>query len=317
MSFTSRIANSWSLFKKSLAVMSAHPKLLFFPAMIFVFTLGILMFFLAPVVLQPTGHRLTESAHWSAVADSVFTKESLEATQSAEPGDRNHERLALTPKAMVYGLFIYFASMFLATFFATAFYHEILSALQGGGVSIAGGLRFASSKLYAILLWSLFAGAIGALIRMLEERVGIIGKWIVGLIGVAWSVASVFAIPIIVSEEEANPVAILKRSAETLRKTWGESLTGFLGIQLGGAVVLIVSFVLFALASALSVYLNMPVLIIGLGALWVLCLFAFFYTLGVASNIYRCALYLFAAQGQVPTYFDRESMDMAWKRKKS
>lgn len=314
MSFTSRLSNSWSLFKKSLAVMGAHPKLLFFPAMIFVFTLGILLFFLAPVVLQPTGHHLTESAHWSAVADSVFTKESLEA-QSANPGDRSHERLALTPKAMVYVLVIYFVSMFLATYFATAFYHEILSALQGGGVSIGGGLRFATSKLSAILLWSLFAGAIGALIRMLEERVGIIGKWIVGLIGVAWSVASVFAIPIIVSEEEKNPIAILKRSAETLRKTWGESLTGFLGIQLGGALVIILSFVLFTLASVLAVYLNMPVLIIGLALLWVLGLFAFFYTLGVASNIYRCALYLFAAQGQVPTYFDRESMDMGWKKK--
>jgi hypothetical protein len=316
MSFTSRLSNSWSLFKKSLAVMNAHPRLLVFPAIIFVFTLGILAFFLAPVVLQPTGHSLRDPAHWSAVADSVFTKESIEAERAA-PGDRKGNRLVLTPKAIVYVLLIYFASMFLATFFATAFYHEILSALQGGGVSIAGGLRFATSKLYAIVLWSLFAGAIGALIRMLEERVGIIGKWIVGLIGIAWSVASVFAIPIIVSEEEANPIAILKRSAETLRRTWGESLTGFLGIQLGGGLVLIGSVVLFALVSMLAANLNMPILIIPFAILWVLCLFAFFYTMGVASNIYRCALYLFAARGEVPSYFDRESMDMAWKRKKS
>ncbi|MGH8263665.1 MAG: DUF6159 family protein [Steroidobacteraceae bacterium] len=316
MSFTSRLSNSWSLFKKSLAVMNAHPRLLVFPAVIFVFTLGILGFFLAPVVLQPTGHSLRDPAHWSAVADSVFTKESIEAERAA-PGDRNGERLVLTPKAMVYAILIYFASMFLATFFATAFYHEILSALQGGGVSIAGGLRFATSKLYAIVLWSLFAGLIGVLIRMLEERVGIIGKWIVRAIGIAWSVASVFAIPIIVSEEEANPIAILKRSAETLRKTWGESLTGFLGIQLGGGLVLIGSVVLFTLVGMLAANLHIPILIIPFAILWLLCLFAFFYTMGVASNIYRCALYLFAAQGEVPSYFDRESMDMAWKRKKS
>src|SRR5882672_206199 len=317
MSFMTRISNSWTLFKRSLAVIRDCPKLLFFPAMIFIFTLGILLFFLAPVALQPTGHRITEEAHWSAVMDSVFTRESTDAAVKAAPGERSGHRLELTPTGTAIVVVIYFVSMFLATFFATAFYHEILGALQGSGVSIRGGLGFAMSKLPAILLWSLFAGAIGFLIRMLEERVGLIGKWIVRLIGIGWSVASVFAIPIIVMEEERNPITILKRSAGTLKKTWGESLTGFIGIQAAGTVVILLSLLAFVVVTAVGVALEAPWLILVFGVLWVCGLFAFFYTLGVASNVYRGALYLFAANGEVPGYFDRESMDLAWKRKKS
>jgi hypothetical protein len=317
MSLTSRIANSWHLFTRSLAVMRDQPKLLFFPVVIFIFTVGILFFFLAPVALQPTGHRVTEEAHWKAVAESVFTRESIDEAATAEPGERGDERLVLTPKAAVFVAMIYFVSMFLATFFATAFYHEILSALQGGGVSITGGLQFAATKLPAILLWSLFAGAIGFLIKALEERVGVVGRWIVRIIGITWSVASVFAIPIIVSEPEKNPFMILKRSGETLKRTWGESLTGFVGIQLGGFVVVLSTIVLLVAGGFVAAYFEAPWLITGLAVLWLLCLFAFLYALGVASHIYRCALYLFAAQRQVPDYFDREAMELAWKRKKS
>ncbi len=38
--------------------------------------------------------------------------------------------------------------------------------------------------------------------------------------------------------------------------------------------------------------------------------------MGVANHIYRCALYLYAAEGTVPAPYDRESMDQAWKFKK-
>jgi hypothetical protein len=316
MSIASRFTNSWRLFKRSLSVMAAHPKLLFFPVVMSLCTFAILLFFLAPVALQPTGHKYTESAHWEAVANSVFTKESMDRAAATSSNEQTRESLRLTPRGMVYVAVLYFVAMFLGTFFSTAFYHEILSALQGGNVSVSSGLRFAASKLPTILMWSLFAGAVGYLIKLLEERVGLIGKWVLRLIGISWSLAAVFAIPIIVAEDEKNPVAILKRSAATLKKTWGESLAGFVGIQFGGMLVILSTVILFVVGAIVSAYYQAPWLILGLSVLWIVCLFAFFYTLSVASNIYRCALYLFAAQGRIPGYFDRESMDLAWKMKK-
>jgi len=59
---------------------------------------------------------------------------------------------------MVYLAFLYFVSMFFATFFNVAFYHEILVALAGQSVSIIRGLKFAGTKWKAVLMWALFAG---------------------------------------------------------------------------------------------------------------------------------------------------------------
>jgi hypothetical protein len=315
VSIASRFENSWHLFTRSLSVTTAHPTLLVFPIMTFFCSIAILLFFVAPVALQPTGHGLSESAHWQAVASSVFTQESVDRVAAENSGGQT-QQLKLTPRGMVYVAVVYLVAMFLATFFSTAFYHEILRALQGGNISVASGFRFAVSKLPTILMWSLFVGIIGYFIKLLEERVGLIGKWVLRLIGISWSLAAVFAIPVIVAEDNKNPIAILKRSAATLKKTWGESLIGFIVIQFGGFLVALATLLALVVGAAVSAYSQSPWLILGLSALWFVSLFVFLYTLSVANNIYRCALYLYAAEGQIPGYFDRESMDLAWKMKK-
>ena len=102
-------------------------------------------------------------------------------------------------------------------------------------------------------MWSLFTGAVGLLIRAIEQRVGIVGRWIVGLIGLAWSVASVFVVPVIVVETKTtNPLRFLKTSAPLLKKTWGESLLGYLGVQFGGVLIFVGSLVLLVAGVALA-----------------------------------------------------------------
>ena len=81
-------------------------------------------------------------------------------------------------------------------------------------------------------MWSLLAGVIGVIIRTLEERLAFVGRLVAGLIGLAWSVASIFAIPILAREPSfSNPFAILSKSAETIKRTWGEMLAGYVGMQ--------------------------------------------------------------------------------------
>jgi hypothetical protein len=50
---------------------------------------------------------------------------------------------------------------------------------------------------------------------------------------------------------------------------------------------------------------------------WIVAIFAFTYLLGVASQIFRCALFLYAAQGTLPDPYTKEMMGFAWKRKKA
>lgn len=321
MGFGERFQSSWRLVQQTWSVMRDHKKLMLFPLLVTFFTLAMIPFILAPVALQPTGHRYNEPAHWKAVSQSVFTESSIKAVKEASSSSSRaaRDQLRFTPQAMGYVAVVYFLAMFMATFFNVAFYREIMNALQGQPVSIREGLRFAFGRLPAIFLWSLFAGLVGWLIKSLEERVGLVGKLILRLVGLAWSAASVFVIPVLVMDEEAgsNPVAVLRRSAETLRKAWGEAVIGFLGIQFGGVIVLLASIVLLGVSGYLSATLRTPWVFGGTFVFWLLGLFSFVYLMSVGNQIYRCALYLYASTGQIAGPFEKDSLDLAWKIKKA
>ncbi len=300
----SRFQRSWALFKCALQVIGANRKLLLFPIIVSLLICVIALFFIAPLALWDTGHAYTDAAHWQSVAHRWTS------------WDANGKNMAFNNAGYALLAALYLISTFLATFFNVAFYSQILNALRGRPVSITDGLRLAAARLNAILAWSLFTGLVGLIIRGVEERVGLVGRWIVGFIGLAWSVTSVFVVPIIVMETEgANPVQFLKTSAAMLKKTWGESLIGYLGIRLSGMLAFMGSSVIFAAIIFLSVAFEnlwFPGIAI---VIWFASLVAFLYLLNVAGDVYQGALYVYAAEGTVPAPFDQDQMNMAWKVK--
>ncbi len=312
MGFMTRLNTSWLLFTQSLTVMWSNKKLILFPAITAILTLLIILFFIVPIAFQPTGYKYSEFEHWKAVGQRMITIESLESHANGNVPPKAE----LTRGGMILIATLYFIAMFLATFFSVAFYHEILRALHGQDVSISRGLIFAISKLPSIAVWSLFAGLVGYLIRLLEEKVGFLGRMILAVIGIAWSVACVFVIPVIIVEESVNPVRLLRESAAALKKTWGEALIGFAGIQFGSLLVGISSFVFLGGMLVLSVLLHSIAAFLIVCVLWVISLFCFSYLIGIANNIYRCALFIYATDGKVPGPFDQAAMQAAWKMKK-
>ena len=305
-----KFKRSWLLFKSSLAIMAANRRLLVFPVVVFLFTMLILLFFLAPVGLRPTGYSYASAQHWQAISHSLFSETTDANGRVVESG--------LTPGAMIYLAFMYFVSMFCATFFNVAFYHEILAALGGEPVSIGRGLKFAGTRLKAILMWTLFAGLVGLIIQQLEQRLSFVGRIIARFIGMAWSIAAVFVIPIIVRDEQnANPVKLLKNSAGILKRTWGEALIGYAGISLASGLILFVSLIGLFGSLALCIALNNYWLIVIVGVLWLLGMFVLSYLSSVAGQIYKCALYLYAAEGIVSEPYSAEMLNAAWKFKKN
>jgi hypothetical protein len=310
MSWTNRFKNSWLLFRNSISVLFSNPKLFIFPVLIFVAMIGTIVLFIAPIALQPTGRSYTQAAHWNAVIFSFFKLPITNGVQSQHAAVSDIIRVHFT----AYMALLYLVSMFLATFFSVAFSNEIFTALANRPVSIIRGLLFACSKLKAIFLWSLFAGLVGLGIRKLEERLGFVANIVLSLIGIAWSVATVFAIPVMINDAQAiNPIETLRKSASTLKKTWGESLIGYVGIELGGILVVIVSFAFIVGFSMLSIWLNRPWMMPLAFVVWVVCLFGFLYVSHIAERIYQCALYVYASRGIVPQPYDRGMMDQAWK----
>ena len=311
MNQMSKFQRSWILFKSSVRIILQNKILLVFPILTLTLSFFILLFFLAPVALQKTGHGYVELDHWTAVGRTLFTS-------TAPPAPGAAEELQLKPLGIVYAYSLYFVCMFLATFFNVAFYHEILAALKGGSISISRGLGFALSKWKSILLWSLFAGLVGAIIRAIEEKLSFVGRFIVGLLGTAWSVACVFVIPVIIVEETTvNPFIMLKRSALTLKKTWGESLIGYVGLQFGSLLIFFISLFWFGAAIFLSVKLENYWILAVAGASWLVGVTAFAYLTSVAGQVYRCALFLYATEGTIPEPYNLELLQMAWKMKKS
>jgi hypothetical protein len=300
----SRFATSWMLFKRSMSVIGQNQKLLLFPVVITILTCIIMVFFVVPVAFVPTGHAVTSSAHWEALFRNTVTV------------DAQGEPAGLKPVAYAYLVAIYLASVFFATFFNVAFYNEIAHALRGEGVSLGRGLKVACSKVGAIFMWSLLTGLVGLLIKRLEQRFGVVGRWIVKLIGMAWSIASVFVVPVIVmGEPTADPIKLLRSSAATLKKTWGESLVGYAGVQFGGAMVFFGCLALSAAGVVAGIWLKLAWLAVAAVALSVLFLFGFFYVLNIASQVYLCALYLYASAGSAPAPYDDDLMNVAWKSK--
>lgn len=211
----------------------------------------------------------------------------------------------------------YFLSMLLATYFNVAFYHEILAALKGDEVSLQRGLAFALTRWQAILLWTLFAGLVGLVIRKLEERLGFVGRLVFGLIGTAWSVACIFVVPVLVTDTKTiNPIELLKESAHTLKETWGESLIGFVGVRFGGLLLVLGSLVFLGAAAGVSIAIGSYWMIAVAGFVWFSSVMAFSYVLSVAGQVYRCALFIYSTERTVPEPYSPELLQMAWKSKK-
>ena len=311
MNEMSKFRRSWLLFKSSLSIIARNKQLLVFPILIFTLTCVIVLFFFAPIVLQPTGHSYLQAEHWQAIGHSLFThSEGAAGSQGSEIG--------FTPLAIAYLAFLYFVSMFFATFFNVAFYNEILAALSGEAVSIGRGLRFANTRLKAILMWALFAGLVGLIIKIIEQRLELVGRIIARFLGLAWSIAAVFVIPIIVREEEStNPVNMLRKSAGILKNTWGEALIGYVGLSFANVLIMITSLVLLMGALVVSIALSNFWIIAIAGILWLFAIFVWSYLTSVASQVYKGALYLYAAEGVIPEPYNREMLDLAWKFKKS
>ena len=66
-----------------------------------------------------------------------------------------------------------------------------------------------------------------------------------------------------------------------------------------------------------SIALNNFWIIAIAGVLWLFAMFAWSYLTSVASQVYKGALYLYAAEGVIPEPYNCELLDQAWKFKKS
>ena len=284
-----KLRRSWCIFQESMRLIGERKKLLIFPLIS-----AAAMILLISLIIGGIG------------VLTVLMPEAAE--QTAEPTE------AAELCTAVAFLVFYLLTMLVSTFCNVAFFEEIFRGLEGEEVSIRRGIGFAFRRFTAVFLWSLFASTVGVILHMFQRRSGLLGAIAGKIAGVAWAVASCFAIPVLVSDTELNnPVEALRRSAATIRRTWGEALIGFLGIQSISALAVVLFFgftagmVALSVSCAVTMYLTLPLIAAAMIALILFC-----YLVHVAQQIYQAALFLYS-QGEPVEGFDRAELECAFR----
>lgn len=317
-----RIARSWRIFKNSLVVLANNKKLMIFPILSTCFLIGIvlLIFGGAATVFTfspDTGKKLAASIKDHQVEATVPVNQKSPVHSRVTQAE-NEKKFQIQAVLGIVGLFVaYFISIFLATFFNVAFYSEIIHGLRGEPVFISRGFSFALSKTASIAMWALLGASVGTILKLLEERFGWLGQLVIRLIGLAWNVVTIFAVPVIICEEESlNPITNLKKSAGIIKNTWGESLVGFLGISSLNALLIFPIILLTIAMVVVGAILKSIALVIGVIIIGVVTVAFVGMLLGIAQKIYIASLYLYATEGFMNTAFSEDAMSCPFKTKK-
>ena len=276
--------------KLTFAVINKDRELLWFALLSFIFSAIYTVAMIVPSVL-PT------------LMDNGFSKDSLQLFE--------YTMIFLT----------YFGLAFIATFFNVCVVYTTKVRFEGGNATFDESLRFAFSRVPVIIQWSLLAATVGLLLRLLHNLASNLGKLgqivasiLIGLIGMAWSIITIFVVPVLVYEN-VGPVAAIKKSTQVIRKTWGESLIKTIGLGL----IQMVTFVLIitlcaALAFGLMNLFELTGLLVGVGIGVMLLLFSgLIFT--VASTIFNTALYVYANNNLVAPGFREDVVKGAFRQK--
>jgi len=207
--------------------------------------------------------------------------------------------------AAQYGAFfvLYVACYAIGIFFQAAVIAGATERMRGGNPTVSSALSAAARRIGPILLWAVIASTVGMIIKAVQDRLGFVGRIIVGLIGAAWSLGTFFVVPVLVLEEQ--PVgASISRSVALFKKTWGETFVG--GASLGVAAVC--AWVSLVALTGLAAWAIGVSALVGffVGAVFLIVLFSALQGVLVAS------LFRYASGAGVVPGFDAEVLENAF-----
>jgi hypothetical protein len=199
--------------------------------------------------------------------------------------------------ALLFGF--YLVNYFIIIFFNIALIHCTKRYLEGGEVNINEGLLFSVSRLGAIFSWAIVAATVGTILKVVQDNLGSIGKILISLIGVAWSILTFFVLPVI-AYENVTPFQAIARSKDIVRQKWGEGLGAGFSFGLVYLLGMVCILAIFALG-----YLIHPVVGIVLAVLGVLLFSAI---ISAARSIFVSAIY-HNVTGDIQSHVDQKLVD--------
>lgn len=277
MNFFDRLQNGWKLTMSSFKILKANKQLIVFPILSGISLILIIGSFVV-----------------ASIAGNGWDFENTDELSSVQ----------------YYGLIFlfYVVNYFVVVFFNMALIHCTRAYFKGEEVNVTEGLRFSLSRIGAIFSWAVFAATIGLILRTIQENSGIIGKIITGIIGIVWSVATFFVVPVI-AYENLGPIGAFKRSSQMMKEKWGQSLVaGFSFGLIQFLAFLVIALPLFFLGSSVNVFLGL--------ALAFAAVFIIMAILSAAQTIFVSAVY-HNINGDVTKHFDQQLVDGLFAQKEN
>jgi Family of unknown function (DUF6159) len=278
-----KFSRSWELVKQSFAILRSDKQLMLFPVLSAISCLVV-------TALIATG-------------GTILMLPGITAAHAS--GEQYHPNQS--PLFLVGMFTLYVANYFVIVFFNVALVGVANSRLMGGSWTFRDGLELAWARKGTILQWALVAATVGMILRTLEERMGLLGRLVMRIIGIAWALACYFVVPVL-AFEDLSPIEAVKRSSKLFRDTWGEKVIGGFSFSLVSFVLMLPGIGLFIVATFLG---GIKGLLFGF-AIMVLYLLMLSVMMSAVQGIFNAALYRYACFKQVPPAFDAQLVTSAW-----
>ncbi len=267
MAFFTRFSNGWMVAKTSMKVLNAHKELIVFPVLS-----GLSML----LIMGSFATALLAGAGWDP------------------------DRLQLGNAGVYLIVFLfYIVNYFVIVFFNMALMHCARLYFEGKEVSVSAGLQFSASRIRAIFSWAVFAATVGAILKIIQDNAGWLGRILAGITGIAWSVSTFFVIPVI-AYENMGPADSLKRSAGLMKEKWGEGIGANFSIGLIGLLAFFAIGIVAAAISSVNEGLGIGFVLLGVTTLLIIG--------SAIRSILVSAIYN-DIQGNINDHFHRQMLD--------
>ena len=270
MGFMDRLKMGWRLSMKALQIVKNHKQLIIFPVISTAALIIVSMTFVG--IMAGTG--------------------------AFDDGSMSFGTFVLT-------FLLYFVCYFIIVFFNVALIHCAMLILDGQEAPLESGIKKAMSRLPVIVGWSAVSASVGLLLNMLEENAGWLGKIVIGLIGLAWSLMTYFVVPVL-AYEQVGVVDAIKRSGSVFKQTWGENFGGAVGFGLVGLIAFLAVFVVALFLGVINIWFG---IVVGVLAMTIVSC-----VLSAGKTVFIAALYRYAAKNEV-SLFTEEELSGAFVRK--
>lgn len=196
---------------------------------------------------------------------------------------------------------LYLGSSFIAAFFTAGLMYSVKETFEGREPSLRDGLSAAWRKRRLLFAWAIISAIVGVILRAVEREDNLVARIAAALFSVAWGILTYFIIPVILFED-VDARSMFRRSGETFKNTWGETVGAGFGVGLITALFAIVGV---ALALVVIVVLGGSLLGFLGGIVFAVIIMLAVYLFGATlGGIAKTALYVYATEGERPPEFD-------------